>query len=459
MKRIVPLALVAVAAIALAVFGYSRLQASDQMDGTAFLAAINEELDGTGWNAEAIEFTGERFEQREGDERLMVQDFTATARAVQPFYRQSERHEDTIFVELSVARGTTFALSGEAILFTAPGMREEVVRLVNHHDMLDSGRPLDRFGGQGTAVHIEGTDEALAARAAIEQARAEAEAAREAENDRINAFYSGEWISRGRCGNIDFEHRFTLEPDDQQGRFTGEVTYRPIYPSPPFEFGSYTANARHDTRNDRLVIDFVRWIEQPQGNRGVSVTLAAEGEDEGGQVELIGESPNLLGAMSGGNCTYRLQRPDAFAAERETVLGPVRALLERIEEGVWIEGSQSGPERDGRTDWPVRVRVVGVTEDYIMAEAELMGFHANSRTVLGEFELRFALFLTDGIDAPRIEFGRRPAIRGRDVRNLYNRGSACPAMRISLDAETGVVTGSNNDRGHCIDELRLPLVP
>lgn len=459
MNRILLVAVAAVVAVGAGLFAYSRLQADDAMDQAALLAVINAELENTAWQAESVTFAGDREERQRGDERLIVHAITVTARATRPLYRQSERVDDIFFVNQTVEVGDSFELVGQAALFIGPGTREKDFHLTNTDDMLMSGRNLSAFTQHGNVALVEGSEEAIAARAEIEQARAEAEAAERAEAERLSALYGGDWISLSRCGNIDFEYRVSLEPAEDQGRFTGEVSYRPIYPSPPFELGSYTANARIDTRRDRLVIEHGGWTERPDGNRAVSITLAAEGGEDGAPVELIGESANMLGAMARGNCSHRLQRPDDFEAEREAVMAPVRALIERMEEGVWIEGSQTGPERDGRTEWPVRLRVNEITENYVVAVAELRAFHQNSRRVLGDVEYPFAVFLTHGIENARIEWGRRPRPRGGDMRNLYTRSNFCSALRISLDAETGVVSGSNNDRQGCIDELRLPLVP
>ncbi|MCC5999791.1 MAG: hypothetical protein JJU19_02875 [Pararhodobacter sp.] len=428
------------------------------MDQAAIIAEVNNELAGSGWMVASIEITATQQMARD-DERVVAQEFVATARAMETFFAQTERTDTYLFVVPVTQPGDRFDLEGEAITYTAPGVTEQRVRLFDLRDLAQQGRLLAHFYGTDRTVVVEGTPEADTARAAIEQARAEAEAAARAEAERLNALYGGAWVSLSRCGTIDFEHHFTLEPGEDQGRFTGEVSYRPIYPSPPFELGSHTVNARIDTRRDRLVIEHGSWIERPQGNRGVTITLAAEGGDDGAPIALTGESPNMLGVMASGNCSYRLQRPDAFQAEREQTLAPVRALTARMQQGVWIDGSQTGPERDGRTDWPVRVRVSTITDNYIVATAELQAFHANSRRLLGIVEYPFAVFLTRGIENAHIEWGRRPRPRGGDMRNLFTRSNFCTALRITLDAETGVVSGSNNDRQGCIDEIRLPLVP
>jgi len=438
--------------------GLLPLKAKAGMDNTEILAEVNKELENTGWMVGAIDITATQQMERD-DERIFVQEFTVTARAMEPIYTQMERTDSYLFITAAALPGDRFDLEGEAMTFTAPGVIEQRVRLFDLRGLFEQGRPLARIDGAGRMVVIEGSPEGVAAREAIAQARAEAEARQQAEVERLNALYGGEWISLSRCGIIDFEHRFTLEPGEEQGQFNGEISYRPIYPSPPFELGSYTVNARIDARRDRLVIDLGRWIEQPRGNRSVTITLAATGGDDGTPVELTGESSNMLGVMVSGNCNYRLQRPDDFQADREETLAPVRALTSRIQENVWIEGSQTGPERDGRTDWPVRVRVSSMTENYIVATAELQAFHSNSRRLLGLVEYPFVIFLTRGIEDPQIVWGKRPTPRGGNLRNLYTRSNFCPALRVTLDAETGVVSGSNNDRQGCIDEIRLPLLP
>lgn len=449
---------------AAAVLGASSLHASEDFDKAAVLAIVNAELEGTGWTAEALHFTDERMEQQQGDERLLMRGIVVTARAQQPFYRRTETVDDVVFAEESVSVGDQFELSGDAGLFIAPGVREKEVGFINLDDMLFLGRTWE-----GTLLHrrellIEGTEEAIAARAAIDAARAEADAAARAEAERQNALYEGEWIGLSRCGAMDFEHHIILNPTDTLGSFTGEVRYRPIYPDPPFAQGSYAVNARINARRDSLVIEHDSWIDRPSGTRVVSITLTHEGGENGAPVVLTGSSSAIIGGMlqgvlggvPRGNCTYRLQRPDDYAAEREATMAPVRAMLERMEEGVWIDGSQTGPERDGRTDWPVRVQVTEITEDYVLATAQLRAFHASNRRVLSDVEWPFAIFLTRGIEEAHFQWGIRP---GGTIRNLYTRSNFCRDLGLALDPETGVIRGSNNDRQGCIDELRLPLVP
>ncbi|MFN4101051.1 MAG: hypothetical protein ACK4GT_14875, partial [Pararhodobacter sp.] len=443
------------AVVALAAFGPSLAYAASDMDQTAIVAEVNVELDGTGWMIGGIEITGTSRMER-NDERLVVQEFTASARAMQTFYRQTQTADGYVFVDPVVQPGSRFDLRGEAVSFSGPGTSEQRVNLYNLRDMLSAGFALERFERDDRSVVILGTPEEAEARAAIAQAEAEAEAARQAEIARIAALYAGEWVSLGTCGRISFEHRFQIEPADEPGRFTGEVTYRPIYPTPPFEFGSYAFNARHDARRDRLVIEHSRWIERPQRNSAVTIALTLEADDS---ATLVGESSNILGFGARGNCSYRLQRPDAHEAEREAVRAPVRAFLDRLEPGVWVTGAQTGPERNEGSEWPVRVRVNSFTDDYIMATAELMAFHANSNRVLREMELGFVVFLIDGLEDAVLEFGRPPAVGARDVRNLYSRSNSCPEWAVSLDADSGLLTASHGDRRGCIAELQLPLRP
>lgn len=465
--RFVCLRLGAVIACVAALLGATPVQASEEFDEAVLLELVNGELDGTGWTAEFLRFTDDRMEQQQGDQRLLVRGMVVTVRAQRPLYRRTETVDDVVFAEVSVAVGDRFELTGDAALFTGPGERAKDMRFSNLDDMAFLGR-----SWEGTLLHyrellIEGTEEAIAARAAIDAARAEAEAAARAEAERQNALYEGDWISLSRCGAMDFEHHITLNPTDTMGHFTGQVRYRPIYPAPPFSEGSYMVAARIDPRRDRLVVDHERWIDQPRGTRMVNITLTLEETGNDAPVTLTGTSGAIIGGMiqgvlggvPRGNCSYRLQRPDDFAAEREATLAPVRALLERMEKGVWIDGSQTGPERDGRTDWPVRVQVTEITEEYILATAELRAFHANSRRVLGDVEWPFALFLTRGIEEAEVQWGIRQRPRGGDMRNLYTRSNFCTDLGLVLNSETGVISGSNNDRQGCIDELRLPLVP
>lgn len=447
---------IALAGLAALYLAQAPARANDGITPSAIVSQVNDQLAGRGWIAASVEVTGTTRIERNND-LLVIQEFTARARALETFYQRTRTVEPYVFLAPAAQPGDGFDLSGEAITIFEAGATEQRVNLYNLSELSSIGRPRTSFDSPTRTAVVEGTPEADAALAEIAGARAEAAARAEAE--RLNALYGGEWISLSRCGNIDFEHRFTIEPGTESGRFTGEVSYRPIYPSPPFELGSHTVNARIDTRRDRLVIEPGTWIERPQGNRGVTITLTAEGGEDGAPVELTGESSNMLGIRARGNCTYRLQRPDAWQAEREETLVPVRALIARMQEGVWIDGSQTGPERDGRTDWPVRVRVSTITENYVVATAELQAFHGNSRRVLGIVEYPFAIFLTRGIENAHIDWGTRPRPRGGDMRNLYTRSNFCPALRITLDADTGVVSGSNNDRQGCIDEIRLPLVP
>lgn len=458
MKRVALTSMVFMAALLMALFSHARHSAAEEMDTAALLAVVNETLYGSGWRAESIAFTDNRMERRQGEERLLMVEIEVTAVAQEPFYWQTERVGDIVFAEQTVAVGDRFVLYGEALLYTAPSVREKDVRLRNVDEMYMMGRTLEGVRAASRTVLLEGTEEAIAARAAIAQARAEAEAAERAETERLAAFYSGDWIGLSQCGNNDFEHRITLQPAPERDRFTGEVAYRVIHPDAPFEVGHYAATARIDRRRDQLVIEHDGWIERPQNTRTVGITLTAEGDEDGAPVTLTGGSGSLMHGTFSGNCSFRLQRPDAYSAERDAVMSPVRALLARMEPGVWIEGSQTGPERDGRTDWPVRVRVDEITENYVVAVAELRAFHQNSRRVLNDVEYPFTLFLTHGVENIRIAWGRRPLARGGDMRNLYTRSNFCSALRISLDTETGVLIGSNNDRQGCIDEIRLPFV-
>jgi hypothetical protein len=439
-----------------AVSGPVPARADDGLTPSAIVSQVNDQLAGLGWVVASAEVTGTTRIDRNGD-RIVVQEFAARARATETFFQRTRLVEALVLIAPTVQPGDGFDLRGEAITLVVNGTTETRVTVLNVQELSYIGLARAEFEGANRTVLIDGTPEADAALAALARARAEAEAAaeaaRQAEIARLADLYRGDWVSLGQCGSITFQHRIQLQPTDHAGRFAGSVTYRPIYPNPPFEFGSYEAIARHDARRDRLVIELSRWTERPRGNRAVTITLTAQGDG----AALIGESSNLLGFGASGTCRYRLQRPTAHEAEREAVRAPVRAFLARIETGVWQEGNQTGPGRDGRTDWPVRVRVNSVSDDYILATAELTAFHANSNLVLGEMEMEFAVFLVNGLDGAWLEFGRRPPVRGRDVRNLYSRSNQCPALDVSLDVATGVLTGTHGDRNGCISALTLLL--
>ena len=449
MKRIALLGISAVAILAAAAFAFTR-GGSDGIDRAAILAAVNAELAGSGWTAETIEIT-EQSEETRGEARLLRYRFTASARTTEPLFEVIGPEERFVFVRQTLAAGTQAQFPGEGGAFTAPGVRNEGAGLIGLRDLDQRGVPIAAFRSDGYSVVIEGTPEATAARAAIA-------AARQAEMDALMASHGGEWIGQSSCGARDFEHRLTIAPGERPRQLAAEVVFSAIHPDTPITEARHTASGGVNSRTGELTLNFGSWNDRPAGVVSYLLRLTPEVTPEGGgeAAVLSGRANAFISGMSG-NCDFRLLRPAAHAAEREARLEPLRTLLGAIEPGRWIEGSQTGPTRGDRQDWPARTRITAATADYIQGTLELMGFHANNSNVMGLFELDFTLFLNRGTDALRIEFGRLP--RNFTARNLYSRGSFCSDLRLSLDPATGVLIGSNNDRRGCIDELRLPLIP
>lgn len=410
-------------------------------------ALVEQEFSETNWRLVDVNITETQRANRNNTD-FVVHEFAADIAAIEARYLMGTIEWGFVFATPYAQPGQAVRIEGEAVFARTDDDWQGQARLIGQTGGLHGGLTLEQVQrasqSRGTVV-VEGTPEAEAAREEI--ARQEAALAQ-----RI----AGDWISRGRCGRIQIESRIRFDPGSAANRFTGEMTYRPIYPDPPFEFGSLTLTAIFFPGNTqgegRLEAQHNRWIERPDGNVSIFIRLAADGD------EFTGTSNGLLGNLSRGDCTYRFQRPEAFEAERAELMAPVRAVLDRIETGVALTGSQVGPTRADQTDWPVQVTVTRVEDEMLLGTMRLTAFNNNNNRILGDMDVPFGLIFGEGVENVQLEFGPRPRMSG-PVRNLYSGGN-CRGFQASLDPETGVVTaGHGSDIRHCIDALRIPLVP
>lgn len=161
-----------VAVSALAVFGGGRVQAADGMSRLQILAAVNEQLIDRGWRAEVVDILN-RLIREEGEERLIMQDFTATVRTDLARFLPARTIDGFLFVSEAVPAGGTLQIQGSAYAFIAPDMREHEVSLPNLRMQLGDSLPVEALARGGTTLVIEGSEEGNAALAEIERRRAE----------------------------------------------------------------------------------------------------------------------------------------------------------------------------------------------------------------------------------------------------------------------------------------------
>lgn len=303
----------------------------------------------------------------------------------------------------------------------------------------------------GGAVLIAGSPE-------IDVYRALLAAEQAAEAEAVIDLIAGDWVSIGSCSWIDFEHRFTFETTDEANSFAGRVTYRSTHPSPPFESGSFRFTSTYNPRNSSLSIRFAEWIEQPTNHwvPTINLTLADNA--------FVGTSRNILPGRFGqpmrGDCTYRLLRADDLEAERSALMAPVRAMVERIELGVWNVGSLTGPaDRDGQNEWPARIRVDSIDEHYLMTTVTLPSREKDRTYISGEMEVPLAIFLTRGAEEVNLQFGELPRINNGPALNPHSGTHPCGLLSLELNTETGLLTGAHKPRRGCYEDLRLPLIP
>ncbi len=430
--------------------GVARADADMQ---AAVVEAVGQDLRRGPWVLDDVTL-GAPEEESRGIMRAVTQPFTAAVRGRVARFVIVDESPDYMILDMVADPDRTTLLEGVAEVLTGPGMTEVQITYADPDMRNDPGEILQRLRINDRTVLLLGTPEAEAAMARMA-------ARREAEMAEFVATYGGEWAGMRSCRNEEMEVRLNLEPGDEHMHLDGTLSFQTLtYVERRNIFaeaegfglpgGSYTVNANYNERNDVIFLRHVEWLDRP-GNVGFFDRMRLQAGEEDGIAVLTG--------TDGVQCRFRLVRPDVFAAEREPLLAPFRAMLEGIELGTWIEGSQIGPvdnSRDGQREWPLRVRVESFSDYHVAATVEMMVFRQNDGAAVREAPAQIIFMLAGGLDSLNVRFGPQPQV-GTRLRNVYG-SNRCPA-RLAFEEDTLIIRGSGAENPACLEEMRMPFVP